>query len=137
MAEESKSIQVQNQSLVSSEDSERTHDRPCFIPQTDIYETRDHILLNLDMPGVKAETINVTLEKNILTINAEAARVETPEGYRLVLNEYQIGDFERSFRINELIDREHIEAKYKDGVLHLALPKAEQAKSHKIAVQAG
>ena len=63
------------------------------------------------------------------------AQIEDPDEYSLTLAEYETGDYERSFRVSDGIATDKIEAAYKDGVLRLTLPKAEQAKARKIAVK--
>ena len=133
MATEDKSLQVSKDELLP-EQSERTREGRCFVPKADIYETEDHITIAMDMPGVKQEYIEISLEKNVLTVNGYNFP-EDPEGYSLAFAEYNVGDYERSFRISNQIDQDNIEAKYKDGVLHLILPKAEDAKKRKIAVK--
>ncbi|NBD35336.1 MAG: Hsp20 family protein [Chloroflexi bacterium] len=134
MAEE-KNIQVQEgqkQEVVESE-AERTRAKPAFIPRVDIYETNDAVALIADMPGVDENSVDITLEKNVLTINGYV-EPERPEGYSLAYAEYRVGDYQRSFTLSSEIDQENIEAKMKDGVLHLHLPKAEPT-TKKIAVQ--
>ena len=134
MAEE-KNIQVQEgqkQEVVESE-AERTRAKPAFIPRVDIYETNDAVALIADMPGVDENSVDITLEKNVLTINGYV-EPERLEGYSLAYAEYRVGDYQRSFNLSNEIDQENIEAKMKDGVLHLHLPKAEPT-TKKIAVQ--
>lgn len=134
MATENKKMEVKKEE-VPTEESERTRECQCFVPRADIYETEENIVVLLDMPGIEKEEIDVSLEKNTLTVNGYV-KVETPKGYSLALNEYRLGDYERSFRISNQIDREGIEAEYKEGVLRLTLPKAEEAKERKIPVKA-
>jgi len=134
MTEETKAMEVEKQEMVPAEDTERTRETRCFVPRADIYETEDKIVVVTDMPGVSAESLDITLEKNILTINGYV-EPEVPEGYSLVWAEYRIGDYQRSFRISDEIDRDQIEATIKDGVLHLDLPKAAAAKTRKISVK--
>lgn len=136
MAEEKQAMEVQEQERVPEERTERIRDRTCYLPQADIYETEDNYFLVMDMPGVNEKSIDITLEKNTLTING-FTDVEAPEGYSLARAEYRIGDYERSFRLTDQIDRENIEASYENGVLRLMLPKAEEAKARKIAVKTG
>jgi HSP20 family molecular chaperone IbpA len=90
----------------------------------------------MDLPGVDQNSIDITIEKNILTVNGYTA-AESPEGYALIFAEYEVGDFERSFRLSEEIDREKIEATIQDGVLTLTLPKLDTAKSRKVKVKSG
>ncbi len=113
---------------------ERTRDRKVFVPAVDIYETNDEIVLMAEMPGVDEKTIDVVLDNDVLTIRGQVAS-EIPEGYELVYSEYEVGDFERSFTINESIDVDKIEARYQNGVLNVRLPKAEPAKAKKIEVK--
>jgi HSP20 family protein len=134
MTEETKAMEVEKQEMVPAEDTERTRETCCFVPRADIYETEDKIVVVTDMPGVGAKSLDITLEKNILTINGYV-EPEIPEGYSLAWAEYRIGDYQRSFRISDEIDREHIEATIKNGVLHLDLPKSTAAKTRKISVK--
>jgi HSP20 family molecular chaperone IbpA len=127
------SMEIQEQEPLQ-EETERTRECQCFIPRADIYETEENIIIDLDMPGINENAIEITLEKNILDIKGYA-HIRQYEGYSLVESEYNAGDFERNFRISESIDRENIQASYNNGVLHLTLLKAETAKVRKIAVR--
>jgi HSP20 family protein len=137
MAEETKDLQVQEteKQEMAESGAERTRERACFVPHADIYETNDTILVVADMPGVDENSVNITLEQNVLTINGYAALVE-PEGYRLGYAEYRVGDYQRQFTLSDQIDRDKIEATVKDGVLRLHLPKVRPT-AKKIAVKAG
>jgi HSP20 family molecular chaperone IbpA len=130
-----KELEVQEQELVE-EETERTRECRCFLPPTDIYEAGDDIILVLDMPGINENAIEITLEKNILNVKG-FSQIDDPDEYSLTLAEYEPGDYERSFRVTDAVDKNKIEALYKDGVLRLTLPKAEQAKARKIAVKVG
>lgn len=134
MTEETKALDVEKQEMVPAEETERTRETCCFVPRADIYEAEDRIIVVTDMPGVSAESLDVTLEKNTLTINGYV-EPEVPEGYSLAWAEYQIGDYQRSFRISDEIDRDQIEATIKNGVLHLDLPKSTAARTRKISVK--
>ena len=130
-----KEMEIQDQELVE-EEAERTRECRCFIPRTDIYEAGDDIHIVLDMPGINENAIEITLEKNILNVKG-FAQIEDPGDYTLTLAEYETGDYERSFRVSDAIAKDKIDALYRDGVLRLTLPKAEQAKARKIAVKVG
>jgi HSP20 family molecular chaperone IbpA len=136
MTEETKAMEVQEQEMVPESDTERMRDRTCFVPRADVYETEENVFVVVDMPGVGEDSIDITLENNILTINGNST-LDTPEGYSLAFAEYEPGDYERSFRLTDRINREGIQATYKDGVLRLVLPKAEEAKVRKISVTTG
>ncbi len=136
MANENKALEVQKQEMIPAEGAERTRECRCFVPRSDIYETENAVVVTMDLPGVEQNSIDITIEKNILTVNGYTA-VESPEGYTLIFAEYEVGDFERSFRLSEEIDREKIDATIKDGVLILTLPKLDAAKSRKVKVKSG
>jgi HSP20 family protein len=133
---ENKNMQVEKEEVTHTEDMERTRDVSCFVPRADIYELEDQIVIVADVPGASEDSIEIGLEKNVLTINAYVDQ-DIPEGYTLRLAEYETGDYQRSFRLSNEIDREKIEATVKDGVLHLYLPKASEARARKISVKAG
>jgi HSP20 family protein len=135
MAEETKEMEIHEQEKVQTEGAERMRSRPTFVPRADIFETEGSVLLAVDMPGASEDTIDVTLDKDTLTIRANSTH-DGPEGYTLAFAEFEAGDYERSFRLTDQIDREKIEAVYSDGVLNLTLPKAEKAKARKISVKA-
>ena len=113
---------------------ERMPPRPVFLPPADIYETRDHIVVLAEMPGVAPDGVDITLERRVLTIRGRSA-ANHHAGYQRVYNEYADGDYGRVFTLSENIDRDHIEATLKHGVLHLVLPKAETAKPRKIELK--
>jgi len=115
---------------------ERTRSRRVFVPRVDIYETDKSIELLADMPGIDEKMVDITLEKNVLTIVGHVEPVY-PDGYNLVYSEYEIGDFERSFTLTDQVDQENISAKVKSGVLRLSLPKSGKALSRKIEVKLG
>ncbi len=136
MANPSTPMEVEKQEVTPTEGSERTRDCRCFVPRADIYETEEQIVIVADVPGANENSIEVTLEKNLLTINAYVDP-QLPQGYTLHLAEYEVGDYQRSFRLSDEIDREKIQATVKDGVLRLYLPKAGAALARRIAVKAG
>jgi HSP20 family protein len=135
---EEKSLQVQEDEKreVAETGIERTRDCACFVPRADVYETGDAIVVLADMPGVDEESVDITLEDNVLTINGYVD-IEPPEGYGLAYAEYRVGDYLRAFTLSDQIERSSIEATVKDGVLRLYLPKVEQVKRRKIAIGAG
>lgn len=129
-------LETQKQELAESDQTERTRETACFIPRADIYETDDDIVILADVPGVDENSIDITLEKNILTLNAFVNDGQ-PNDYSLAFAEYAVGDYTRSFKLSDEIDREGIEATVRNGVLRLRLPKAGPAKARKISVKAG
>jgi len=130
---ESKAMEVRKEEMLP-EQSERTRETRCFIPRSDVYETADEIVVVMDIPGAEQDQIDVSLEKNSRTVNAYCDP-QGPDGYSLAFAEYEVGDYERSFRLSDQIDRGKIQAEYKNGVLRLILPKAAEAKKRKSEVK--
>lgn len=114
-------------------ESPNSADRKSFVPRADIYESSQQIVVLADMPGVKQDNIDITLEQNILTIYG---RVDASEvaGYTKTYTEYGVGDYRRVFSLSNEIDREGIQATVKNGVLKLVLPKSKRALPRKIEV---
>ncbi len=115
--------------------TERIRNVKTFIPRVDIYENKKSLFLIADMPGVDEKTVDIELEKNILTITGRAENGRIKDG-AMMYSEYEIGDYERVFTLSDEIDRDRIVATVKNGVLRLELPKAEKVKPKKIAIQA-
>jgi len=129
-----KALEVEKEEIET--ETERARDRRLYSAYADIIETEDAILVKADIPGADEKAVELTLEKNVLKIDAYP-EIEAPQGYSLAYAEYGVGDFQRSFVLSDEIDRDKIEARVKDGVLHLRLPKSGAARTRKIAIQAG
>lgn len=114
---------------------ERTRDRPVYAPRVDIIETEDALEILADMPGVTRDSVEVTLEQRVLTIRGRAD-TSLPEDLAPLYLEYQPGDYERAFTLSDAVDPSGIEARVKDGVLHLRLPKVGPAKPQRIEIKA-
>jgi HSP20 family protein len=125
---------MQKKEAGPTEQGERTRERNVYTPAVDIMERKDDIVLLADMPGVDENTVDITLEKNVLTIYGKVA-AEMPGGYTLYLSKYGTGDYQRVFTLTEEVDRDKIQATVRNGVLRLVLPKAESVKTRKIAVK--
>jgi len=136
MTENTKTMEVEKEEVTSAEGTERTRECACFVPRADIYEVDDQIVIVADVPGVDENAVEIMLEKNVLTINAYVEPVEM-EGFASVFAEYEVGDYQRSFKLSNEIDSDKIRATIKDGVLRLYLPKAAAAQTRKISVKAG
>ena len=117
------------------EKAERTRQRKAYLPDVDIIEKKENIVILADMPGVDETSVNVTLEKNVLSINGKVD-ADTPKEHKLAVHEYGVGDYERTFTLSSEIDRDRIQASVKNGLLRLVLPKAATAKPRTIQVQA-
>jgi HSP20 family protein len=114
--------------------SELTRGAPAFRPDVDILERPDELLLRADVPGARADAIDVRYENGTLTLHA---RVEPRQGAETawLRREYGTGDWRRSFELAESIDPARIRAEYADGVLTLHLPKVESARPRRIPVK--
>jgi HSP20 family molecular chaperone IbpA len=117
-----------------AERAEPTRTGRVYRPNVDILELADELLVLADVPGVRAEDVDIHYEDRQLTIRGKVAPRPAPDRY--LVHEYGTGDFERSFRVSEQIDASRITAECRDGVLTLHLPKAESAKPRRIVVQA-
>ncbi len=133
MAERTK--EGQKKEMESADRIERTRSVRVYTPNVDIIERKSDIMLMADMPGADESTIDIMLEKNVLTIYGRVD-VKPPENMKLIQAGYGIGDYQRSFTLSDEIDRDKIKATMKNGVLNLVLPKAASVKSRKIAVEA-
>ena len=114
---------------------ETTRGTRVFRPATDICETTTGVVIAVDLPGVGANDVDITLEKRVLTIRGRGRQMR-PEGYSCVYAEYADGDYERVFSISEDIDESAIKAGVRDGVLMLELPKVKPAQPKRIKVKA-
>jgi len=127
--------EVQKKEASAPEKGEHTRSVRIYTPSVDIIEQKEDIVLIADMPGVDERSVDITLEKNELTIYGKV-NPEMPEKHTLYLSEYGIGDYKRVFTLTEEVDRERIQASVKNGVLKIILPKAEALKTRKISVKA-
>ena len=114
---------------------ERMQRRSVFKPDVDIIEEQEETILTADLPGVDERSLDITLEKNIITIRGRVEH-EVPAGYRLAYGEYEVGDYERAFTLSDEVDKDRIQATIRNGVLKLVLPRAAAAKARKIAIAA-
>jgi HSP20 family molecular chaperone IbpA len=128
------SLEYQKKPAQTPVETERTRNRKVYVPKVDIIETGDAMVMYADIPGADEKSVEVTLEKNILTITGAVAPPECP-GRSLSYAEYDVGDYERAFTISDEVDRDRIEALVKNGVLKLTLHKAPYAEARKITVQ--
>src|SRR5437762_6305538 len=105
-----------------------------WAPPADIYETESDLVLQADLPGIDPKQIDLRVENNVLTIRGERRfepKVEQENFHRV---ERSYGTFSRSFTLATAVDSEKIQATYKNGVLSITLPKAEQAKPKRIQI---
>src|SRR4051812_37716235 len=106
--------------------------RPAAMP-IDAYRSGEEFVVQFDLPGVDAQSIDLTVEKNVLTVHAERQR-SAAEGVELLVSERPQGTFSRQLFLGETLDTERIDAQYADGVLTLRLPIAEKAKPRRVPI---
>jgi HSP20 family protein len=109
-----------------------TQSRPAVMPM-DAFRDGEQFVVRFDLPGVAPESIDLDVERNVLTVKAE----RTSDGTDLQVAERPKGVFSRQLFLGDTLDSDRIEANYDAGVLTLRIPVAAQAKSRKIAVTAG
>jgi len=105
-----------------------------FLPRVDLFETDAEIVLTCDLPGVKAEDVDLHFEKGILNLHGKVSPRHQMSAN--VHQEYGVGDFRRTFSIPVKVDATKLSAESSLGVLTVHLPKHEQAKPQKVAVKA-
>lgn len=100
----------------------------------DAYRKDDAFLLRLDLPGVDPESVDLTVEDDMLTIKAERPSPPQGDGIEPVIAERPHGTFSRQVMLGTNLDTEHIQADYEAGVLTVVIPVAERAKPRRIQV---
>ena len=104
-------------------------------PPVDIYETDREVILNIEMPGVSKDTLNVELQGNNLTIQGKRKKDNIEEKYNALYNERcTSAEYYREFQLNSEVDRQKIIANYLNGVLKVTLVKSHEALPQKIAI---
>jgi len=127
-------VERKKEEVSSPQHGEHVRNKRVFVPHSDIYETKDSIFVLADMPGVNEQSIDITLEKNVLTIQGFTTPQEV-EGLKMVYCECPAGNYRRVFLLSEEVDRDSIEGTVKNGVLKLVLPKSPKAMARKITVK--
>lgn len=108
--------------------------RLLFTPTIDIYNTEEGLVLRADLPGVCVERLELQIEDNKLTLFGRVQE-NLPDGARLLHQEYQVGDFYRSFILSDEVAYDRISARMNAGVLEITLPRIPRAQPRKIHVQ--
>jgi HSP20 family protein len=112
-----------------------TRFRPSAMPM-DAYRQGDQFVVNFDLPGVDPASVDLTVEKNVLSVSAER-RWDAADDIQVVASERPQGTFNRQLFLGEGLDPEKVEASYENGVLTVTIPVAEQAKPRKVEISAG
>ena len=128
----SEELQVQQKRELEQK-QEGTVPARAFIPNADIYETEQALMVLLEMPGVEKGNIDINVEDDVLDVEG---RIDFSkyQGLSPIYTEYPVGHYRRSFSLSSRIDQHKISAEMMDGVLTITLPKAEEAKPRRIAI---
>jgi HSP20 family protein len=108
--------------------------RPTAMPM-DAYRKEDSFLVQFDLPGVDPESIDLTIERNVLTVHASRKR-PSGEDVEMLAAERPHGSFSRQLFLGDTLDVDALQADYTDGVLSLRIPVAEKAKPRKVTINA-
>lgn len=111
--------------------------QPQFVPAVDIEETEDAFVFRADLPGMTQKDVKVSLLGDTLTIRGERVREEQSSKGTRTRTERSYGAFERSFTLGAPVKAEGVRATFRDGVLEVRVPKAEEARVREIQVQVG
>ena len=108
-----------------------------WAPAVDVRETNDELQVTAELPGLAPQDVNVTVENGVLTISGEKKQEvrEGTEDSNYYLYERRYGRFERSFSLPRTVNADQVKARFDNGVLTIALPKAEAAKPKKVQIE--
>jgi HSP20 family protein len=121
------------QQFVGGANATGSWSRPNPMPM-DAYRHGEHYVVAFDLPGVAADTIDLDVERNVLTVKAERRPRDVGENVEMQVSERPLGVFSRQLFLGDTLDPDRIEAQYEAGVLTLRIPIAEKAKPRKIAI---
>jgi HSP20 family protein len=110
-----------------------TWSKPAAMP-VDAYRSGDQFVVHFDLPGVAMDSIDLQVERNVLTVRAERRPIPAGDDVQTVLSERPLGVFSRQLFLGDALDTEHIDATYETGVLTLRIPVAERSKPRRIQI---
>ncbi|MDF2449967.1 MAG: molecular chaperone (small heat shock protein) [Bacteroidota bacterium] len=103
-----------------------------YMPSVNITESKDSYGIEVSAPGFEKKDFNLSISENVLTISGEKTAESVSEEKTYVRKEFNYGTFKRSFNLADLVDEDHIDAKYENGILKIELPKNDRAKSKNV-----
>ena len=103
-------------------------------PALDLYQSNDNVIAVVELPGMRKEDIEISLHNGTLTISGERKREKSSNGEKAERTERYVGTFRRSIALPTRVDASKVSATYRDGILTVTLPKAEEAKPKQIQV---
>jgi len=104
-------------------------------PLMNIYDAKDDILVTVELPGISRDQVSITANDGLLTIKGKRPDDAPGTKYAVIRRERSVGEFEKSVRIPSTVLQDRISATFKNGVLAITLPKAEEAKPKQIAIE--
>jgi HSP20 family protein len=119
-----------------AEELDRTVNRTTTTMPMDAYRRGNHVIVHLDVPGVRSDDVDVTVERNVLTVKA-TRRLDVGEDDERIVGERRHGELVRQLMLGDTLDAHRVEADVTDGVLTLRIPVAETATPRKVAVGTG
>lgn len=124
---------MQSESMIDAAPQQRRLERTVS-PRASVYETPEQVVLELEMPGASRDSVEIKLENDELSVSAYRT-LPASEGFQVLHQERASVNYRRTFLLSDRIDSANIKATCKDGVLHLTLPKAAQAKPRRITIE--
>ncbi len=111
-----------------------TWSRPTAMPM-DAYRRGEEFVVEFDLPGVDPNAIDLSVERNVLTVRAERRPAQRDDNVEMQVSERTLGVFSRQLFLGDTLDTDHIAASYESGVLTLRIPVAERAKPRSISIE--
>jgi HSP20 family protein len=108
--------------------------RGAWNPSVDIYENKDQIVLEAELPGMKREDFDLSIENNVITLRGERRFEKQDDGDNYHRVERSYGSFARSFTLPQTVQADEVSAEYRNGVLRVTMPKREEVKARRIEV---
>jgi HSP20 family protein len=106
-----------------------------WAPALDVYEDNENVIVRAELPGMKKEDIDISLHDNVITVSGERKNEKKYDGAKTSREERFFGRFTRSISLPKQVNGGGVKASYKDGLLTVTLPKAEEAKPRQIQIQ--
>jgi len=129
---QSQPLQVQEKKELASKE-EKTVPARYYVPNSDIYETEDALVVVMEVPGVEKKDLEISLESDVLRVEARIDFIKY-DGLDPLYTEYNVGHYSRAFTVSSKIDQHQISAELEDGVLKLTLKKSQDAVPRRIAI---
>ncbi|NLX05911.1 MAG: Hsp20/alpha crystallin family protein [Phycisphaerae bacterium] len=128
-------VEVKRSEEQAVTEPEQTRTGRTYIPDVDIIEKEDELMVLADVPGAASENTDVVCERDILTIHCRVDPRQDPQETNFLLREYGVGDYFRSFRLSDEVDSERVHAELRQGVLTVHVPKSAASRRRKVEIK--